>query len=524
MANRHDLRWPPIFVVAASALLGSVSLIYPFGRDQGIHAFIADAMLSGKVVYRDVFNIKPPLTTVVHALALVLFGHSMTAIRILDLLWNLATALVLYTFAARVFRSRWVGAAAGFLYSLFYYRLGYWETAQTDGWLNLPVAGAIAFFMLAHEREDGRARLLWLASGLCCGLAILFKYTIGALPLLLALMLLLGYRRDLRRAATSIAWLVLGVLIPMVSCAFVLLTSGAMPTFVESQFGLLPSYSTIGTTSGLVARFDAFVVALFYRPSLQLPATVLAAGTLAGAVLYLRRPDLRPGLRLWTIWLITAYASTFVQGKFFIYHFLPLLPVAAAAGALLAVVLPPARLGRARLPVGIALLVLLIPLAGFLPSFHNLVRVATGKTTARDYWLSDRHLRSDYYLRDDIELADYLRQTTPVTDRAYIWGYDPAVYFLARRGTVTRFLYNFPMITAYAQRKFRAEFMRAYVRDPAEVFAVEHDDPTPGASGSNKDSYSFLQEFPELLAFVDSEYRPDTTIGRFDVLRLNSRP
>jgi hypothetical protein len=297
-----------------------------------------------------------------------------------------------------------------------------------------------------------------------------------------------------------------------------------MPAFVESQFGLLPSYSTIGTTPGLVARFDAFVVALFYRPSLQMPAVVLAAGTLAGAVIYVRRPGWRPGLRLWTIWLTAAYASTFVQGKFFIYHFLPLLPVAAMAGALLTEGLFAARLGPARWPVRIALLALLIAAAGFRPHFDNLAQVASGRTTARDYWLSDRHLRSDYYLRDDIELADYLRKAMPVTDRAYIWGYDPAVYFLARRGTVTRFLYNFPMITAYAQRKFRAEFMRDYVSDPAEVFVVEHDDPTPGASGSEKDSYAFLQEFPELLAFIDSVYHPDTTIGRFDVLRLNSRP
>jgi hypothetical protein len=512
-----------MFVVAASALLGAVSLIYPFGRDQGIHAFIADAMLSGKVVYRDVFNIKPPLTTVVHAMALVLFGHSMTAIRVLDLLWTLATALVLYTFAVRVFRSRWIGAAAGFLYSLFYYRLGYWETAQTDGWLNLPVAGALVFFILAHEREDRRARLLWLASGLCCGLAILLKYTISALPFLLALMLLLKHRGDLRRAVASVAWLMLGVLVPLVLCALILFASGAIPAFVESQFGLVPAYAIAATKTGLMARFDDFVVALFYRPRLQLPAVVLAAGILAAAVLFRRKPDRRPGLRLLAIWLLAAFGSTFSQGKFFIYHYLPLLPVAAVAGALLTVALP-ARLGRARLPVGISLAALLVLLAGFLPDFDRVIRVASGRTPVRDYWLSDLHHRSDYYLRDDIELADYLRQAAPVSDRVFIWGYDPAVYFLARRGTVTRFLYNFPMITAYDPQRFRAEFMRAYVRDPAEVFVVEHDDATPGASGSEKDSYAFLQEFPGLLAFVDSVYRPDTTVGRFDVLRLKSRP
>lgn len=365
--------------------------------------------------------------------------------------------------------------------------------------------------------------MLRLASGLCCGLALLLKYTISALPFLIALTLLLKYRRDLPRAVTAVSWFLLGVLVPLGLCALALWASGAMPAFVESQFGLVPAYATTATKLGPIARFDDFIVALFYRRSLQLPAVVLAVGILAGAVFYLRRPDHRPGLRLLVIWLLAAFGSTFAQGKFFIYHYLPLLPVAALAGALLAAAMW-ATLGRARWPVGIALTALLIPLTGLLPHLRSLASVAGGKTTVRDYWLSDRHCRQDFALRDDIELADYLRRATLVTDRVFIWGYDPAVYFLARRGTVTRFLYNFPMITAYDPQRFRAEFMGAYVRDPAEVFVVEHDDATPGASGSEKDSYAFLQEFPALLAFVGSEYRPDTAIHRFDVLRLNSRP
>jgi hypothetical protein len=508
-------------MVAASTLLGTVSLVFPFGRDQGIHAHIAEVMLSGKVVYRDVFNVKPPLTTIVHALALVIFGHSMTAIRIMDLLWTIATALLLYTFVVHAFRSRWTGAAAGFLYSIFYYRFGYWHTSQTDGWLNLPVAGALVFFVIAYERRDRSPSLPLLASGLCCGLALLLKYTICVLPVLLALMLLLRYRRYLSRAVTSVAWFLLGLTAPLVLCALALLASGAMPAFLESQFGLVPDYATTATKMGILARLDDFVIRLLYRASLGLPATVLAVGVLAAGVLYLRRPDRRAGLRLLAVWLLAAFGSTFVQGKFFTYHYLSMLPLAAVAGALLVAWLTE-RLRRARLPFGVALVAMLIPLAGYIPLFGRLLRVATGKTAVRDYWTSDLYIRSDYSLGDDIELADYLRQTTKAADRIYIWGFDPAVYFLARRGTVTRFLYNFPMITGYAPLRFRDEFMRTYVSDPAEVFVVEHNDATPGASGSENDSYEFLQEFPALLAFVGSEYHPDTTVGRFDVLRLNS--
>ena len=524
LTSGRRLPWPAISVVAASLLLGTASLIYPFGRDQGIHAFIANAMLSGKVVYRDVFNIKPPLTTVVHALALLLFGHSMTAIRILDLMWTVATALAVFTFASRAFRSRWLGAAAGCLYPLFYFPLGYWHTAQTDGWLGLPVAGALAFFFVAYERQGRRARLLWLGSGLCCGLAILLKYTVGTLPLLLVPILLVGHRARLRSAAVSAAWLLLGVLIPLFVCALTLLVSGAMPAFIESQFGLVPAYATVGNSAGLQGRFDDFLLTSLLAAGLRLPAVVLAAGTLAAVVPLLRRPDLRPGLLLSASWLLVAFGSTFSQGKFFVYHYLPLLPVSTLAGSLLVVALL-ARLGRARVPAGAVLAVLLFFVAGFPNRFDRLIGILRGRESVRDYWTSDLHnMGSDFSLRDDIELADYLRQTTLGTDRVFVWGYEPAVNFLAGRGTVTRFLYNFPMVADYDPQRFRTEFIRAYVLDPAEVFVVQHGDATPWATGSNKDSYAFLNEFPGLLRYLDSEYHPDTKVGRFDVLRLNERP
>jgi hypothetical protein len=53
---RRFLGWSLLPVILATLLFGSVSLIFPFGRDQGIHAFIADSALRGKTVYRDVFS------------------------------------------------------------------------------------------------------------------------------------------------------------------------------------------------------------------------------------------------------------------------------------------------------------------------------------------------------------------------------------------------------------------------------------------------------------------------------------
>ena len=64
------------FAMLIVALLGAPSLIYPFGRDQGEYATVATELLSGRMPYRDVFSVKPPLTDLVHVGALAIFGHS----------------------------------------------------------------------------------------------------------------------------------------------------------------------------------------------------------------------------------------------------------------------------------------------------------------------------------------------------------------------------------------------------------------------------------------------------------------
>ncbi|WP_295530185.1 hypothetical protein [uncultured Thioclava sp.] len=101
-----------VFALIIVPLIGAYSLLEPFGRDQGIHATIAYALDNGLVTYRDVFNIKPPLTTAVHWLSQVLFGHSMMAIRELDLIFATLTALGLVEIGRLLRRGLAFGFAA----------------------------------------------------------------------------------------------------------------------------------------------------------------------------------------------------------------------------------------------------------------------------------------------------------------------------------------------------------------------------------------------------------------------------
>lgn len=515
--------WPAIAVVlVATLLLGSVSLIYPFGRDQGIHAYIADAMLSGKVVYRDVFNIKPPLTTPVHAAALLLFGHSMTSIRILDLLWTMAVTLLVFFLVYRGSGRRWAAASAACIYPLLYYLLSFWHTAQTDGWLNLPVAGALLLGHTAVRRNGRMAWLKWAGAGLLIGVATLFKYTAGIVLPLLAVVLLW---RTQRARAKGLVALVAGFAVSLAVAALALVVTGAMPAFIESQFRLVPAYSRISPGAGLLSGLGLGVRQMFKEPGLRPTGVVLVLG-LAGAIfLFLRLRSKEPGRALLPllglVWFAAGAISLLSQGKFFNYHYLGLIGAAALlSGSAFSAIGGRLRRTSARAVVLLGLVALLGIVSGYPHRLGVLYQVASGSVPLQAYWRSPLHNSGrDFSLGADLALVDYVTEHTEPGDRVYIWGYEPLVYFLSRRPTVSRFIYNFPLVVSWSPPGFERELLTALERDPPVLFIVAHGDQTPWVTGHNLDSFQALLESDSLRTFVERIYRPEARINRFDVYR-----
>jgi 4-amino-4-deoxy-L-arabinose transferase-like glycosyltransferase len=233
---------------------------------------------------------------------------------------------------------------------------------------------------------------------------------------------------------------------------------------------------------------------------------------------------LKPMAWLIFIWLGSAVFSVYVQGRFFFYHYLPLLPPLAILVALtLAVVLRPildSRHGRKQ-QLGIVVLAAAVLLActSYPERFRDLAKASLTPNGIGDYWKSPQQSTGDWILAEQMAVADYLRQHTVRSDRVFVWGVDPLVNFLAQKQTISRFIYNHPLAAVWAWPGYRAELMLAFKHDTPEVFVTEHDDATPWVMGHDLDSYRSLKEFPELREFVVANYGLATRIGRFDVLR-----
>ena len=119
-----------LVVLLIGAVIGSVSLTYPFGRDQAIYAYAGKLLLEGKMNYLHVFDLKPPGIHILFSLIQLIFGESMFSARIFDILWQSLTAFVIALISFRLQAGKFLSLLSSFFYLFLYYRLDYWHTLQ----------------------------------------------------------------------------------------------------------------------------------------------------------------------------------------------------------------------------------------------------------------------------------------------------------------------------------------------------------------------------------------------------------
>ncbi|NWG15034.1 MAG: glycosyltransferase family 39 protein, partial [Chloroflexi bacterium] len=124
-------------------LLALPVLTYPLGRDQGEFATIGRGLLEGRVPYRDLWNPKPPAVFYVYAAAMALFGRSVVALRLLDLLIVPVISAALAWTGGRLANRR-VGLWAALVFPVFYFTETFWTLTQNDGIALLPMTLAMA--------------------------------------------------------------------------------------------------------------------------------------------------------------------------------------------------------------------------------------------------------------------------------------------------------------------------------------------------------------------------------------------
>src|SRR6266508_3339760 len=184
VASAHPVGMQALLVVVAMLLalawwLRSPLHRMPLERDEGAYAVMAARWLAGDRLYADIFDHKPPLIYLIYALAWLLPGGPVGAIRTLATLYMLATGLLLFALGWRLY-GRWAAATALALFLAYGSSLSFQGlTFNSESVMALPATAGCLLLVWSIQRD--RPALIGLA-GLCVGLAAAAK-PVGAILL-----------------------------------------------------------------------------------------------------------------------------------------------------------------------------------------------------------------------------------------------------------------------------------------------------------------------------------------------------
>ncbi|HVP10581.1 MAG TPA: glycosyltransferase family 39 protein, partial [Phycisphaerae bacterium] len=205
----------------------------PLQTDTGMWAYIGGRILDGALMYRDLWESKPPGIYYTFAIIERLFGRGTdTAFLWLDAVLSLAVLAVTYAVARR-FASRLAAAGAILLLSLvFCHRiLADWGDNVEKF---VALFEMIACYLVLRSFDAKRGWLLWLLAGVSCGFAGLFKQT-GILFLVAAslttLWLGIRARERVQTILGRIALLIAGAVLPWLPVTICLVTADTFTGF-----------------------------------------------------------------------------------------------------------------------------------------------------------------------------------------------------------------------------------------------------------------------------------------------------
>ena len=208
-AQKTRFRWQWWALIALLLALRAPSLVQPAGGDQGLYGYAGQRIMAGDVMYRDVWDQKPPGIAFLYGI----LGHIWPGEAIApasDLAAAAAVAWLLVILGRQTFSAD-VGYAAAAIFLLFgdpyLQRLsGVYVRGQCEPFVALAVTGALTLL----TRPD-RARAHLIGAGVALACAFWLKYNAGAYALPLAVAVWASGRRSSDQSLVAeLAWITAG--------------------------------------------------------------------------------------------------------------------------------------------------------------------------------------------------------------------------------------------------------------------------------------------------------------------------
>ncbi len=467
--------WRFWLLLAALVLFGRMFQAGVLWAEESLPLAVAQQMLAGQALYRDIWFDKPPLVAWFYVGVRRVAGYSGYGLRLTGVLYILAVAVVGYGLARRLWgepEARWTAFFLAFF-------TGFYHPAATvplaaDLLLVLPHL-AVLYFVAA-----GRP---W-AAGLVAGLA--FHLNGKAVFVLAAAA---GWILLSRAGRGRVVPLSAGFLLSVGAGLGLVAVGGGWSGYLEQVWRWGSSYAG--------APFSERPWALGFERTLHYLG--FHAALVIGAAAFWREPD----RQRWpmALWLAASFAAVGAGARFFPRYYFQLLPPLAAAAGAGWVVRPRRWYWTALLAATLA-----VPAVRF------------GRA---NLWLA---LGRDWEWRDTAMDADSRRAAAAVarwsrpTEKIFVWGFRPEIYYYAQRTGASRFLESQPLTGVLADRHLeRADpFLPEWALRHRRELARQLGDAPPAVIVDGLGPYNprlAIENYPELRPLLDRYRLVEQTAG-----------
>ena len=442
----------PVFVLLV-ALERWHTYSEPLERDITTYAVIGQGLLTGRDLYTDLWDHKPPAVFLTFALAEALAGYGQFMVYFLNLVTVSITILGLYL-AGFYYAGPWCGIIASGFWAVLSGDL-YTQSNQpnTELFINLFSVWAFALWLGGEVGKWEFKR--WIAIGCLLAIGSLYKPFVVVCGVFLAFPYVLAARKntsDLRRSIgqITVSFLAIGTFWALAALYF--FCRGHWRDFFSAVFvynenysryslkfflnffaGIFHSQSKIAFALNAIENFIAGVSQDHFDPtSLSFVLPLLSCGV-AGAFL-----ERRQKTQLWSLWiffLISVEVEIFFTGVFHPHYYQLYLPPLVIGGAWGAFCLGERLVGVAKrgwwIPAAIVFIFLIIHER----PYYSL---------SPEEWSKNKYAEGDLFIQSYRAAQEINRILLP-DETFYEWGNESGLYFASGRRPPTGVFYGYPL-------------------------------------------------------------------------------
>ena len=408
----------------------------PLERDEGEYAYAGQLLLQDVSPYKAAYNValKLPGTGVAYALIIAVFGQTAAALHAGVILVSLATALLVFVMARRIYGDAAGVVAAGTYALLSIVPETFGLAAHATHFVMLPAVAGIVLLQNLDERTSA-ARIF--SAGLFIGVAVVMKQTGAAFGLFAAGWILWcelsSDQKRWRRLAVRLAWLVLGGLLPIILMCFIIVRAGDFHQFwlwtfvyAREHASVIPFARGMSTLAGVVITLSKAAPGLWGLAGL-------------GLVLLFSEPSLKCGRAF--VAGFAFFSCVAVWPGWRGHYFIQLLPAAGllAAAAFHAVASLLARSNFSLPALALPVLIFAVAAVSLLIQSSDIFFLLGPAQACRAVYGTNP-------FPEAAEIGRYLASHSAPEARIVVLGSEPQIYFYSHRRSATAYICTYPLM------------------------------------------------------------------------------